>query len=83
MIKSLNISSVATFDTGGICINDLKKANFIYGTNGCGKTTISNYLYDQSDSKFATCSVSWVDNIPIKTLVYNKAFRERNFETEN
>jgi len=45
MITSLNIKNVATCDPEkGVQINDLKKVNFIYGANGSGKTTISNFI---------------------------------------
>lgn len=79
MIESISIKKVATFDDTGIQINNLKKVNFIYGANGSGKTTLSNYLHDSADSKFAHCAVVWEYAQEIKTLVYNKAFRERNF----
>jgi len=79
MIESISIKNVATFDSTGVQINDLKKVNFVYGTNGCGKTTISNFLYNSTDSKFADCSTTWKNGLEIKTLVYNKQFRERNF----
>ena len=45
MITSLNIKNVTTCDPeNGVQINDLKKVNFIYGANGSGKTTISNFF---------------------------------------
>lgn len=79
MIKSITLKSIASYDETGIQINDLKKVNFIYGTNGCGKTTISNFLHDATDIKFANCEVTWENAQEIKTLVYNKEFRKRNF----
>ncbi|PQJ81753.1 AAA family ATPase [Polaribacter glomeratus] len=79
MIENITIKDFATYDNIGIQILDLKKVNFIYGANGCGKTTISNYLYDNSDEKFFNCSLAWQSDIPLDTLVYNKEFRERNF----
>ena len=42
MIQKIIIKNVATFDGRGVEIDHLKKINFIYGANGCGKTTISN-----------------------------------------
>ena len=78
MIKSILIKQIATFDNDGTTIDNLKRVNFIYGANGCGKTTISNYLYDTEESKFEHCKLDW-ENDPIKTLVYNKEFRTRNF----
>lgn len=80
MIQSLHIKNIATFDANtGVQINNLKKTNFIYGTNGCGKTTISNYLQELGDQKFANCSLQWEHDTPIRILVYNKTFRDRNY----
>ncbi|WP_044399496.1 AAA family ATPase [Lacinutrix sp. Hel_I_90] len=78
MIKSISINQIATFDNDGTTIDNLKRVNFIYGANGCGKTTISNYLHDTEEAKFEHCSLDW-ENDAIKTLVYNKEFRKRNF----
>lgn len=79
MIKSINIKQVASYNENGIQINDLKKINFIYGANGCGKTTISNFLFDNSNANFKDCAVNWNNEQNIHTLVYNKQFREHNF----
>lgn len=79
MISSINIKNVATYDDRGVSFKDLKKINFIYGANGCGKTTISNFLDNKADPKFTNCSISWQNGEPLDILVYNKAFRERNF----
>lgn len=79
MIKQIDIKNVATYDNQGVQFNDLKKVNFIYGANGCGKTTISNFIYDNSDQKFNSCSLTWQNALPLNVLVYNKEFRERNF----
>ena len=79
MIESITLKSVATYDDNGIQINDLKKVNFIYGANGCGKTTLSNFLNNPIDEKFSNCAVNWKNTSLLKTLVYNKTFRESNF----
>lgn len=79
MIQTIQIKNVATFDNQGIQINDLKQVNFIYGTNGCGKTTFSTFIQDNSDPKFKDCSLTWENNLSLNVLVYNKNFRERNF----
>lgn len=79
MIENITIQNVATYDNVGVQVNDLKKVNFIYGANGCGKTTISNFLYNITEPKFDSCSLAWQNNISLDTLVYNKEFRERNF----
>jgi len=79
MIKSLSIKNIATFQSDGIEISDLKKVNFIYGANGSGKTTVSNYLQEPENSSFSYCSFKWENDIPLTTLTYNKKFREQNF----
>ncbi|MCS4436182.1 AAA family ATPase [Aquiflexum gelatinilyticum] len=80
MITSINIKNIATYDpVNGVNIDGLKKVNFIYGANGCGKTTLSNFLQNPADGKFTHCSVNWKNEAPLKALVYNKEFREQNF----
>lgn len=87
MIHSITIKNVATYNEVGIKFNDLKKVNFIYGLNGTGKTTISNFLNSineegkqEQKEKFRNCTLKWKNNDnPLKTLVYNKEFRENNF----
>lgn len=79
MIDSLSLKNVATYDNSGIQMTNLKKVNFIYGTNGCGKTTVSNLLGNPSDPLFPDCSIVWKHGLPLKVLVYNKDFRDKNF----
>jgi wobble nucleotide-excising tRNase len=79
MIQSIVIKKVATYNSEGVQINNLKKVNFLYGANACGKTTISNFIYNGTDPKFNNCAISWENEIPLNVLVYNKEFRIRNF----
>lgn len=61
---------------------DLSKINFIYGANGSGKTTISNFIAEPTLSIFSDCSIVWENDQPLEALVYNKNFREKNFGQE-
>ena len=79
MLNTINVKNVASFDSTGITLNNLSKINFIYGSNGSGKTTISNYLIGESPDKYKNCNLVWDGNQPLDTLVYNKTFREKNF----
>lgn len=79
MLESITIKGVATYDATGIQIDNLRKINFIYGTNGCGKTTLSKLIYNPTDMAFSDCDLAWKGNLPVNVLVYNKDFRERNF----
>ena len=79
MIKRISIKKIATFDDIGIEIPEFKKVNFFYGANGSGKTTISNFIYEPSNTRFSDCQLNWQNDIELKSLVYNKEFRDRNF----
>lgn len=81
MIEKLTIKKCATYDETGCTIENLNRINFIYGANGSGKTTISNFIKDLSHSNYAHCNLKWVNDNPIDILVYNKSFREENFSS--
>ena len=79
MIEKISLKNIATYDSNGIIIDNLGKVNFIYGSNGTGKTTISNFLQDYNSERYSDCFTQWKNEEPIKTLVYNKEFRNQNF----
>ena len=77
MIKSISIDKVASYKNKVSLITD-KKINLIYGLNGAGKSTFSNYLYDRNDSKYKDCSIDGLDG-DHEILVYNNNFIQENF----
>ncbi|WP_025791750.1 AAA family ATPase [Prevotella histicola] len=77
MIQKIIIKNAATFDERGVEIDNLKKINFIYGANGCGKTTISNVI--ASPELYTDSSIVWSSDNNEDVFVYNKTFREKNF----
>jgi len=79
MIQKISIKNIATYDGTGATLNNLKKINFIYGANGSGKTTLSNFIANQTDTKFNHCSLVWKNEQVLNTVVYNKEFRDNNF----
>lgn len=76
MIEKIIISPVASYKTR-VEINDLKKVNYFYGENGAGKTTISRII--ANPDSYSACSIQWLNDIPLDTLVYNQDFVENNF----
>lgn len=77
MIERIEISNVATYGSTAEALNDLKEVNFVYGSNGTGKTTISRVIADCASHPH--CSLVWRGGTPIELLVYNRDFVERNF----
>lgn len=77
MIESITISNVATFATPPEALSDLSQFNFLFGSNGTGKTTVSRVIADET--KFPTCKVTWKAGTKLQPLVYNHDFVERNF----
>lgn len=79
MIESIILKNIATYDENGISIENLGKVNFIYGSNGTGKTTLSDYIHDPANAKFESCNLEWKNQTVLKTFVYNRSFRNENF----
>ncbi|MBD1395130.1 AAA family ATPase [Mucilaginibacter glaciei] len=79
MIESLHLRNIATYDHNGVLIKDLRKVNFIYGVNGSGKTTLTKLVSTPNEQPFKDCLLKWKNNLPLRALVYNKEFRDKNF----
>lgn len=77
MIERIQIRNVATYGPVNEVLADLKKINFVYGSNGTGKTTISRVIADCASH--TDCSLVWCGGSPLEMLVYNRDFVERNF----
>lgn len=78
MIKKITMNGVASF-TSEACLETDKKVNLIYGLNGSGKSTISNYLKDTGNHDFEKCCIEGFHPDTQKILVYNQRFVEANF----
>lgn len=77
MIETISLSKTATYGDQPEVLGPLRRVNFIFGTNGTGKTTISRVI--ANDTGYAPCGVVWKDGRPMQALVYNRDFVERNF----
>ena len=81
MIKSIHIKNVATFEESPEVLEGLERINFVFGSNGTGKTTISRIIANAS--VYPDCGVVWKGGMPLETLVYNRDFVENNFNKSN
>lgn len=77
MIESITICGVATFKEPPEVLNGLSQFNFLFGSNGTGKTTVSRVIADEAN--FPTCKVAWKGGTKLQPLVYNSDFIENNF----
>lgn len=76
MIDSLEIAQVATYDDRQT-MDRLKDINFVFGTNGAGKTTIGRVVANTLG--YPECKIAWRDGLSMQPLVYNRDFVEANF----
>ena len=77
MIESITIKNVATYGNVDEQMSGLSKLNFIYGSNGSGKTTISKVI--ANPEIFLECAVAWKGGMKLQPMVYNPDFIARNF----
>lgn len=76
MIESISITNLATYTTQET-LKELSNFNFLFGSNGTGKTTISRIIAEPE--KFPSCNITWKGNTKLQAMVYNKDFVDRNF----
>ena len=77
MIEKITIKNAATYGSSPQDFGGLAKINFIYGSNGTGKTTISRIIADAQ--AYPDCVVTWQRGTPLETLVYSRDFIDKNF----
>jgi wobble nucleotide-excising tRNase len=78
MIDSINIADVATYAVAPQSMAGLSTINFVFGSNGSGKTTISRAIACSPGHE--RCTVAWKTGAPLKALVYNRDFVAANFD---
>ena len=82
MINKITMSNVASYKKTTYLETD-KKVNLLYGLNGTGKSTLSDFLYNKSETRFSNCSIEGLRDSD-EILVYNQQFVRDNFyETNN
>lgn len=75
MITNIVLDNVASYRSKTELKTE-KKVNIIYGLNGSGKSTFSNYFYNSENTKYQQCSHIGTDDT---VLVYNQKFIQDNF----
>lgn len=74
----LSLKNVTSYDKNKYTKISLeKRINILYGQNGAGKSTISNFFYNPADDDYRDCRCTNINNY--RPLVYNTKFIEDNF----
>lgn len=81
MLRSITLDNVASYKEEAQEIGPLQPLNFIYGENGCGKSTIAELLDCEFNERtprknFSNCSVcsGWEEGTSRKICVYDADF---------
>lgn len=82
IIESIELRGCTVFSGDNSSLDKCAVVNFIYGSNGSGKSTISNYLRDPQLPLYSSCSINW-SGPQSDILVYNKEWREINFRSRD
>lgn len=77
MISKIVLNGVASYKKEAVLDTD-KKVNLLYGLNGTGKSTFSEFLYDQTGERFSQCSIEGLEENDT-VLVYNQKFVQDTF----
>lgn len=77
MISKIDINNSSTFTDGTQFFDGLKKFNYIFGSNGSGKTTISRIIDNLEN--FSSCNITWVNGNALESKVYHTDFVQKNF----
>lgn len=79
MINKITISGVASYKNEATLETD-KNINLIYGINGSGKSTFSEYLRKRTNAEYTECSIEPVINDDEEEIfVYNENYVEEVF----
>ncbi|NHK28907.1 AAA family ATPase [Parvularcula flava] len=81
MIEEIHLANEGAYDAEGTRLHGLKALNFVFGPNGSGKTTISRII--DGTETYPDSTVTWRAGNQLETLVYNRDFIKRHFDTES
>lgn len=79
MITDVNIYSHVPFNKNAEMskLDKMQPICFIFGSNGSGKTTISQFIKDATDEN--SDNITWDEDSNTKVYVYNRNFVRKNF----
>lgn len=77
MISKIVLNGVASYKKPAVLETD-KKVNLVYGLNGTGKSTFSEFLYEQLEPRFSQCRIEGLEENNT-VLVYNQKFVQDTF----
>lgn len=80
MLKNIQLKNVASYNDIGTSFTNFKIINFIYGNNGSGKSTFSNYFNNLNNNEYVDCY--YKGEVEETRFIYNKKFLQENFKSD-
>lgn len=77
MLTKISLKGVASYKKEATLQTDIK-VNLLYGLNGTGKSTLSEFLYEPKAPRFSECTMEGLDDGD-SILVYNQKFVQDTF----
>ncbi len=77
MINHITLKNAATFENASLAPN---KINFVFGSNGTGKTTLSRVI--GNSTRYNDCALQWENGKALDVFVFNRDFINANIEAE-
>ena len=79
MLTEIKLNGFASFKHE-TCLQTDKPVNFVYGLNGTGKSSLTRYLANRDNPKYAQCSITpAIDPDKEEILVYNQDYIHDTF----
>ncbi|WP_088343567.1 MULTISPECIES: AAA family ATPase [Rhodomicrobium] len=77
MLQQILVAKEASYSDAGATLLNLRAVNYVFGTNGSGKTTISRVI--ANPEQYPACDLNWKDSQRLECLVYNSDFVKKNY----
>ena len=85
MIESITIADVATYGSSPEALDGLSQFNFVFGSNGTGKTTVTRVIADESSFQRELYSFGtiWIDCLEMWASASKHGGRQRSRELKD
>lgn len=72
MIEPITIAGIATYGSLPEALVGLSQFNFLFGSNGAGKTIVSRVIADEG--RFPACRLAWKSGTKLHKMMMGEAY---------